>query len=138
LFTIIDTWNRKKEVKKKKTNNKRWSFWKIFEIKCLYFLTKTNSIIFLKFFHKISNPYFPNFFDKCIGKREKNVKNTKKIKKLIVNDRILKMFWISNIFIFLNKNSRIFQNSLKKSIICIIKHYKNFHNFLTTLDRWNI
>jgi len=47
-------------------------------------------------------------------------------KRQIVNDGILKMFCISNISIFLKKNSRIFQNSQIKSIIRITKHYKNF------------
>jgi len=37
----------------------------------------------------------------------------------------MKMFCIYNILIFLNQNSRIFQNSLIKSIILIIKHHKN-------------
>jgi len=57
--------------------------------------------------------------------RKKCQKYKKKIKKQIVNDGILKMFCISNISIFLNKNSRTFQNSLIKSIICRVKHHKN-------------
>jgi len=48
-----------------------------------------------------------------------------KIKNQVVTDRILKMFYIYNISIFLNQNSRIFENSLIKSIISIIKHHKN-------------
>jgi len=36
-----------------------------------------------------------------------------------------------------NKDSRIFYNSLIKSIICTIKHHKNVYKFLTSLDRWN-
>jgi len=55
----------------------------------------------------------------------------------MVNDEILKIFCISNIYIFLNKNSKIFHNSMIKSIIHITKHHKNVQNFLTSLDRKN-
>jgi len=49
-------------------------------------------------------------------------------------------FWKCFVFkvsLFFNKNSRIFQNALIKSIIRTIKHHKNVLNFLTSLDRWN-
>jgi len=49
----------------------------------------------------------------------------------------MKMFYISNIAIFVNKNSRTFQNSSIKSIRRRIKHDKNISRFLACLDRWN-
>jgi len=83
--------------------------------------------------HTIKNAKVLEFFDDYTElNRKKDVKNTKI--KQIVNDGILKMFYISNISIFLNKNSRTFQNSLIKSIIRITKHHQNFKNFLTSLD----
>jgi len=47
------------------------------------------------------------------------------------------MFCIYNISIFLNPNSRIFENSLKKYTIRIIKLHKTVSNCLTSLIRWN-
>ena len=39
---------------------------------------------------------------------------------------------------FCKRTFRNFQNSLIKSLFLCIKHYKKFHNFLTSLDRCNI
>ena len=58
-------------------------------------------------------------------------------KKQIVNDGIYEEFWISNIYIFLEKCSIIFQNSLMKSLIHKIKEHKNFQYFLRGTDRRN-
>jgi len=55
-----------------------------------------------------------------------------KTKKEVVNDGIYEEFCIWNIYIFLEKYSMIFQNSLIKSLIHKIKHHKNFQNFLTS------
>ena len=48
--------------------------------------------------------------------------------------KFLKCFVFKVSLFFFNKNSRIFQNSLIKSIIGIIMHHKNVQNFLTSLD----
>ena len=60
-----------------------------------------------QFFDKISDLYnktkqkFSNFFENHRQvKEKKNVKNTNKLKKQIVNDEILLKFGISNISIF--------------------------------------
>jgi len=45
------------------------------------------------------------------------------------------MFCISNVSIFINKTSRIFQNSSIKSRMRIIKHHKNVLTFLTFSGR---
>ena len=55
-----------------------------------------------QFFDKISDPYnkttqkFSNFFEnhRQVKQKKRDVKNTKKLKKQIVNDGILKMFCI--------------------------------------------
>jgi len=63
-----------------------------------------------------------------------------KIKKNKRTNSKLKNFGnkiISYINIFSKRTFRIFQKSLIKSITLPIKHYKKFHNFWTTLDRWN-
>jgi len=59
----------------------------------------------------------------------------KKIKKQIVNRRILKKKFTYQFF--LKRTFRIFQKSLMKCLTFRIKHYKKFHNFWTSLDRWN-
>ena len=38
---------------------------------------------------------------------------------------------------FCKRTFRNFQTLLIKSLILRIKHYKKFHNLLTSLDRWN-
>ena len=58
-----------------------------------------------------------------IGK--KDYQNDKRIKKQIVNDGIYEDIWISNVYIFFEKSSMIFQNSLIKSLINKIKKHKN-------------
>jgi len=65
-------------------------------------------------------------------KRKCQKKTKKKILKLGILEQ--KIF---HICIFFEKNSRNFQNSLIKSLILQIKHYKKFNNFLSSLDRWN-
>jgi len=42
--------------------------------------------------------------------------------------------YFTYLYIF-KRTSRIFQNALLKSLIYPIKHYKNFHNLLTNMDR---
>ena len=58
-----------------------------------------------------------------IGK--KDYQDDKRIKKQIVNDGIYEDIWISNVYIFFEKSSMIFQNSLIKSLINKIKKHKN-------------
>jgi len=47
----------------------------------------------------------------------------------------IKNFGFKISILFSEKYSMIFQNSLIKSLIHKIKHHKNFHNFLTSIDR---
>jgi len=136
FWTSLDRWNRKKMPKMLKKNKKEiinddilLKFW-ISSISILF--EKKKTILLHKFLiksriHTINNTKILRIFWKpYTGKIEKkDVKNTKKLKKQIVKDGILKKFCIQSISIFFNKNSRIFQNSLIKSIICTIKHHKN-------------
>ena len=109
------------------------------------------------FFRKILHDV-PTFFDKSlIHKIKKNLKiyrifwqvqiggvenkkvkyNKKNKKKQIVNHKILKKKYISQINSFFKRTFRIFQKLLVKSLILPIKHHKKFHNFWTSLDRRN-
>jgi len=56
----------------------------------------------------------------------------KKIKKQIVNRKILKKKIISHINIFFKRTFRIFQKSLVKYLTLPIKHHKKFDNFWTS------
>jgi len=58
---------------------------------------------------------FRIFWHVWIGAK-KDYQNAKKIKKEIVNDEIYEEFWISNVYIFFEKHSMIFQNSLIKVV----------------------
>jgi len=110
FLTSMDRWNRKKKfqrIKKINKNNKWWSF----GIKKWI----SNISIFLKRIHN-----FPVLFDKISTQYNKIPHKSS----------------ISNISI-LKKKSKTFQNSFIKFLIHTIKHHKNFHNFLTCMDRWN-
>jgi len=52
------------------------------------------------------------------------------LKNQIINDGIYQEFWISNVYIILEKCSMIFQNSLIKSLIHKTEEYKNFQDIL--------
>jgi len=65
---------------------------------------------------------------------EKKMSKVIKNKKKIVNHEILKKVYFTYLYFF-KRTSRNFHNSLVKSLILPLKHYKKFHNFLTTLDR---
>jgi len=76
---------------------------------------------------------FKIFWQVWIGELgKKDYQNAKKIKyKQIVNDRIYEEFRNLNVYIFLEKYSMCFQNSLIKSLI------HKFLNLLTSTDRRN-
>jgi len=115
--------------------------WIILDFKCL-FLEKC-SMIFPKsltksLIRKIKvQKNFQNLLTSTDRQNWKeNVKNNKKAKIQIVNRVILKKKYFTYIY-FGKRTFRNFQNSLIKSLFLRIKHYKKFHNFLTSLDRWN-
>ena len=83
--------------------------------------------------HKIKErKNFHNFLQEQMDETEKKMS---KKKEQIVKSGISKKKIISHIYIFFKRTSRNFDNSMIKSLIFPIKHYKKFHNFLTTLDR---
>jgi len=126
---IVKKMSKIKKIKKKQIVDRKILKKKNFTY--LYFCKRTfrnfqNSLIKSLILRIKHYKNFPIFLTSLDGRnRKKNAKNAKKIKKQIVNDRILKMFCIYNISIFLNQNSRIFENSLIKSIIRTRKHHKN-------------
>jgi len=126
----------------RKKNSKKWNIWRILDFKCLYFLEKC-SMIFKKsliksLIHKIKiHKNFQNFLT-SIDRRnwKENFKNNNKIKK--TNSKPRNFATKKNYFTYLSfckRAFRNFKNSLIKSLIHLIKHYKKFHNFLTSLDR---
>jgi len=124
-------------------NSKRWNLWGILDFKCLYVLEKYSTIfqnfLIKSLIHKIKDIKISRI---CWQVQIDEIKNKmsqimKKIKKQIVNSRILKTTIISHINIFFKRTFRIFEKSLVKSLTFPIKHYKKFHHFWTSFDRWN-
>jgi len=80
--------------------------------------------------HKIKqNINFQNFLQVQMDEIERKMS-----KKNIKLQNFEKKYYFTYLYFF-KRAYRNFQNSLTKSLILQIKHFKKFHNFLTTLDR---
>jgi len=118
-------------------------FMKNFRFQMSIFFRKCSMIFqisLIKFLiHKIKeHKNFQNFLTST--DRRNWIENVKNIKKTKKTNSKLRNCEKKNYFTYLyycKRTFRNFKNSLIKSLFVWIKHYKKFHNFLTSLDRWN-
>ena len=119
------------------------NLWRILDFKCLYFFNKHSMIfqnsLIKSLIHKIKKIKISTIFWQVqINEIENKMsKIIKKIRKQIVNRKILKKKNILHINIFFKRTFRIFQKSLVKSLSLPIKYHKTFGNFWTSYGTWN-